>query len=135
MLRFISDAKRNIRNACYEVTADFVKDVVYKGETNAVSPYAQQNPWSSGMKTGLINMSEMMGDRNRLYSDKNNKFWFLCEADIAPEEREELLSLTNDVRSACFTPGKQKNRPPMSFRWKVGIVYVELPSSLGKRKR
>lgn len=134
VLRFISDAKRNIRNACFEVTSEFVNKVVFKGETNAQSPFAQQNPWNDGMMTGLINMNEMMGDRNRLYNNKQTKFWFVCEADITAEERDELRELTPEVLSACFTPGKNKNRPPMTFRWKTGVVYAELGTVTGKRK-
>lgn len=134
ILRFISNAKRNIRNACLQVTSDFVNKVVFKKKTNAQSPFAQQNPWNDGMMTGLINMNEMMGDRNRLYKDSAVKFWFLCDTDITPEERSELDGFTPELRSACFTPGKHKNRPPMTFRWKTGLVYAELPTVTGKRK-
>ena len=135
VLRFISDARRNIKNVCYEVTPQFVDKVMFKGETNAQSPFAQRNPWNDGVNTGLINMNEMIGDRKRLYTNKGVKFWFLCEADITEEERTELIGMTTVGRSACFgTVGKKKDRPPFSFRWKSGIVFAELPPT-GKRKR
>ena len=137
VLRFLCNARENLHRNCYQVTPEFVDKIVFKGETNAQSPYAARNPWSDGIKRGLINMNETMGDRTRLYKDKNVQFWFMCEADISDEERAELLDMTPEVRSACFgQTKKKKDRPPFTFRWKTGIVFAELPKVVtGKRKR
>jgi len=118
----LTDQKENIRNVAYEVTCDFVKNVVFPGQPFAQSTDAQTNTWSSGIDYGIMNMHETIGAREEIYKRDNVKYWFVPMENVRPEEHEKLMSLSTEERSACFTP---KDKSPKKKKKKTNLIHVD----------
>ena len=125
----VMDPLKYIRNVGYKMSKDFVMNHFFKKKTMVQSPWAQKNKYSNDLTPPFINLCEYHGNLKEF--GNKVEYFFVCDADIDPDEHEQLDEMSLEKRAACFM---KKKDAKLKMKWSVGQVFAVFPEKKKKAR-